>query len=327
MSAGGAGDRGLDRLLDRAVVPGYTNLGYAIRRLSWDENDPALLALQGRRAMVTGAGGGLGECTALGLARFGATVHLVVRSRDRAAGAVERIRRALDHEGRTPDLVIEECDVSALSSVREFATGFTDPLDIVVHNAGLMPPERTESADGHELTLATHVLGPVLMTELLLPALRASRAGARVVFVSSGGMYAQALEPDDLEFARRDYKPASAYAHSKRVQVELLPKLAERWADARVGVYAMHPGWADTPGVASSLPVFRIVTKPLLRSTEAGADTAVWLAATEPTPPPGTFWHDREQRPINYYGTNESSPQDVEKAWQQVLSYTGLSGG
>ena len=90
-----------------------------------------------------------------------------------------------------------------------------------------MPPTRTESAQGHELTMSLHVLGPLLMTELLRPAL--SGHDARVLLVTSGGMYGQRLRADDPEFTQGDYTPTTAYARSKRAQVELLPVLAARW--------------------------------------------------------------------------------------------------
>ncbi|WP_203336756.1 SDR family NAD(P)-dependent oxidoreductase [Nocardioides limicola] len=314
-------DRGLDRLLDRSVVLGYTSWGLRLRRRSWQPDDPAPDALAGRRALVTGAGSGLGEATALGLARLGATVHLLVRSADRARPAVARIGQALAADGLPSRVQVEACDVSDLASVRRFADGFTLPLDVLIHNAGVMPAARTTSAQGHELTLATHVLGPVLMTELLQPALRASETGARVVFVSSGGMYTQRLDAADPEFENGRYRGSVAYARSKRLQVALTPLLARRWPTA---VYAMHPGWVDTPGVAQSLPVFRAVTRPLLRTAEQGADTTVWLAATEPAPPAGTFWHDRQQRPAHYRRSTHSTAAEVEDVWRQVAEATGL---
>lgn len=324
-------DSGLDRLLDRTIVPGYSALGYHIRRRSWAAGDPAPHALAGRRALVTGAGSGLGEAAALGLARLGATVHLVVRSSTRAAPAVERIRAALDAAGRPADLIVEECDVSDLNAVRSFSSGFTErltatgsALDVLVHNAGILPATRTESVDGHELTVATHVLGPVLMTELLLPVLAAGTWGSRVVLVASGGMYTQALPTHDLEYARGRYDGAVAYARSKRMQVELTPLLAERWASEGVSVYAMHPGWADTPGVASSLPVFRTLTRPILRSAEAGADTIIWLAATAPAPPSGSFWHDRHRRPSSYRAATEPEPEQLDTLWEWVRTATSL---
>ena len=326
-------DRGFDRWLDRSVLLGYSKVGFAARRRGWPAGDPATNALVGRRALVTGAGGGLGEATALGLARLGAAVHLLVRSPEKGGAAAERISSSLAREGISAQLHLEECDVSDLSSVREFARRFAElsvsdgrALDILVHNAGVMPPTRTLSADGHELTLATHVLGPVLMTELLLPTLRLSGAGARTIFVSSGGQYTQPLPVDDLEFERGEYRGTVAYARSKRIQVELGPVLARRWAAQRVAVHTMHPGWADTPGVADSLPVFRALTRPLLRSAAAGVDTAVWLAATEPAPPSGKFWHDRRERPTSYGDRTQPSPEDVDVVWDQVRAAVDLDG-
>lgn len=324
-------DRGLDRLLDRVVVPGYTNIGFALRRRSWRQGDPARDGLAGRRALVTGAGGGLGEAAALGLARLGATVHLLVRSPERGADAFDRIKRILADEGRRGQVQVEACDVSDLTSVRTFAEQFVgrlaepaEALDVLVHNAGVMPPTWTSSADGHELTLATHVLGPVLLTELLLPALRRSVPGARTILVSSGGQYTQRLHPDDLEYESGPYRGTVAYARSKRVQVELAPVLARRWADDGVAVYVMHPGWADTPGVVDALPGFHALTRPFLRSAAEGADTVVWLAATDIAPPSGTFWHDRRQRPTSYLRRTASTPEDVERVWDWVRTASGL---
>lgn len=320
-----AADSGLDRLLDRSIVPGYSALGYRLRKREWSNDDPRPDALAGRRALVTGAGGGLGEATALGLARLGATVHLLVRSEARAAAAVDRIRTTLAEDGRTAELIVEECDVSDLAAVRGFTDSFggrlramDSGLDVLIHNAGVLPATRTESVDGHELTVATHVLGPILMTERLLPALSASTVGARVVLVASGGMYTQGLPTRDPEYTKGEYSGSVAYARSKRMQVELTPLLAERWSDDAVSVYAMHPGWADTPGVADSLPLFRTLTRPILRSAEAGADTAVWLAATEPAPPSGTFWHDRNVRPTSYRSATRPKPGKVDTLWQWV---------
>lgn len=325
-------DRGLDRLLDRAVLPGYSRLGHAIRRRGWYDEDPPPSAMAAKTALVTGAGGGLGEAVALELARLGARVGLVVRSAERAAPAMARISETLKTEGIEPDLRVEQCDVSDLAAVSAFAEEFGQrgggaAVDVLVHNAGVMPPERTESVDGHELTVATHVLGPVLLTELLRPSLGLSPEGARVIFVASGGMYTQSLPVDDPDFERGAYRGAVAYARSKRMQVELVPLLARRWAADRVSAYAMHPGWVDTPGIARSLPAFRALLRPLLRSPAAGADTAVWLAAKPTAPASGGFWHDRRQRPTSYRASTRSGPDEVERLWRWVEQEIGLSPG
>lgn len=308
-------DRLLDSALDRSVAPGFSRVGYALRRRlpGWPP-DPEPGALRGRSAVVTGASSGLGVATVAGLAGLGAEVHLVVR--DEVKG-----RRVLaDLRQRVPgsELHLWRCDVSDLDDVSRFtgelrAAGH--PLDIVVHNAGALPAARQESPQGHELTMALHVLGPVAMTELLLPVLR---AGSRVVLVTSGGMYAQRLRADDPDYLDGDYSGTTAYARSKRAQVELLPALDHRWAPHGVHVYATHPGWADTPGVAESLPLFRTVTRPILRDAETGADTTVWLAAVTPAPTSGGLWHDRRQRPTHLQSRTRTGDEDAARLWSWV---------
>ncbi|WP_284744664.1 SDR family NAD(P)-dependent oxidoreductase [Amycolatopsis sp. RTGN1] len=307
----------IDTLLDRSVVLGYSRAGYLLRRRTWPAADPAPDALRGRVALVTGASSGLGEAVAVGLARLGAEVVLVVRDLGRGEDALARVRAAVpEAKVRTA-----RCDVADFASVRELAA--REPrVDVVVHNAGVLPPERGESVDGHEITLATHVLGPLLLTELLRPALRAS-ADARVILMSSGGMYTQSLAVDDPEYRAGRYRGATAYARTKRMQVELTPLLAERWRADGIAVHSLHPGWADTPGLATSLPAFRRLVGPLLRTPEEGADTAVWLAATQHAPPAGRFWHDRRERPRHLLPHTHATAAEVETLLRYCLDAIG----
>ncbi|CAN7162277.1 SDR family NAD(P)-dependent oxidoreductase [Mycolicibacterium frederiksbergense] len=311
----------LDGVLDRTVVPGYTRLGLAVRERFWSPLDPDALA--GSTILVTGANSGIGKAIAAGVAELGGTVLLTVRDRARGESAREDILDA------TPgaDVQIERCDVSDGAGVRAFAADLVSRvprLDAVIHNAGVMPPERSTTDEGHELSLATHVLGPLLLTELLLPVLVES-PDPRVVLMSSGGMYTQRLPADDIEYTSGHYRGAVAYARSKRIQVALTPLLANRWAAQSVMVAAMHPGWADTPGVATSLPAFRKLTGPVLRTAEQAADTAVWLTATSPTPPSGRFWHDRAERPTHYLPSTRYSDAELQRVWTYCLGAVGLS--
>jgi NAD(P)-dependent dehydrogenase (short-subunit alcohol dehydrogenase family) len=313
---------GVDTLMDRTVAPGFTRIGPAVRsRLPGWPDDPSPGALAGRTAAVTGATSGLGRATAEAFARLGAEVRLVVR--DEAKGA--RVQRELEKAVPGARFVVERCDVSDLEDVRRFAADLDlERLDVLVHNAGSMPATRTESAQGHELTMSLHVLGPVLMTELMRPALTGH--DARVILVTSGGMYGQALRADDPEYLRGDYSPTTAYARSKRAQVELLPCLASRWSGAGVGVHATHPGWADTPGVVESLPRFHRLTGPLLRDAEGGADTTVWLAASAPQPRSGQLWHDRRTRPTHLARRTRTGDAERDTMWDWVRRQTGLDG-
>ncbi|MFF0342421.1 SDR family NAD(P)-dependent oxidoreductase [Kribbella sp. NPDC004875] len=303
----------LDTLLDRAVVPGYTKLGYAIRSRTWPKNDPAPDSLTGKTAVVTGARTGLGKATAAGLARIGATVHLAVRNAEKAAPALADLQREV------PDatFVLDECDISDLDSVRAYAATITSPVHALIHNAGVMPPKRTESAQGHELTLATHVLGPLLLTDLL----RDRLTTGRVILVASGGMYTQPL-PKDPEYQDAPYKPATAYARTKRIQVALTPLLAADLTPTFVA--CMHPGWSETPGLTDSLPGFTQLTRRLLRTPEEGADTTIWLSATNPRPPTGKFWHDRRSRPTHYFNLTQESPEQRDSLWRHCRTAAGI---
>lgn len=312
----------VDTILDRAVVPGYTRIGYRLRRAGWEGIDPRPGALRGSTALVTGANAGIGKAIAAGLAQLGATVLMTVRDAERG----QRARDEISAANPGADLRVEVCDVANLAAVRAFAADLTSRLprlDALIHNAGVLPATRTETDEGHELTLATHVLGPVLLTEQLVGIL-ASSGDARVILMSSGGMYTQALPTADPEYRSGRYRGATAYARTKRMQVALTPILARRWAGRGVAVYSMHPGWVDTPGVAESLPVFRRLTGPLLRSPAQGADTAVWLAATTPAPPTGRFWHDRRPRPEHYLPFTEESDRDRTQLWHYCARAVGL---
>ena len=311
----------LDTVLDRSVVLGYSRIGSALRQRWWPA-DPGPGALAGKRVLVTGATSGIGEAMARSFADLGATVHVLGRNADKLAGVARQLR--LDRPAS--EVVEEVCDVGDLDAVRAWAGDFTDrapELHGLVHNAGTMTEEREESPQGHELALAVHVLGPHLVTELLQEQLVAA-GGSSVVWMSSGGMYGAKLNatPDDIEYRRGDYKGVQAYARTKRMQVVLADAWAARLASRDVRVESMHPGWVGTPGVATHLPTFNMISKPVLRDAEDGADTAVWLVATRPASEPPHFWHDRAQRPTTYGWQSAPDRADVRRFLAYVTQVT-----
>lgn len=311
----------LDGVMDRALIVGYTKIGSGLRR-HWWAADAGPRALLGKRVLISGATAGIGLAMARSFAELGATVHLLGRNADKVDKSCAGIRESV----AGAHVIAEVCDVSDLDAVREWTADFANrvpALNGLVHNAGLMPKERTLTRQGHEVQLATHVLGPHLMTERLLPLLRAA-GGASVVWVSSGGMYGSPLVVDDLEF-RRGYNGVRAYARTKKMQVVLADSWARRLAGTDIRVESMHPGWVDTPGVAEYLPRFRAVTRPLLRDVADGADTAVWLVATRPESKPGHFWHDRSQRPTTFGWQRHENPAKVRRLLEQVSRLTGTS--
>lgn len=319
--------RAVDATLDRSLVLGYSKIGPALRRRWWPA-DPEPGSLLGCRVVVTGATSGIGEAMVASFLDLGATVHVLGRNSEK----VSRMVAVLRADRPTADLVEEVCDVGDLDAVRAWTDDLAsrladDPAGLhgIVHNAGVMVPERTETPQGHELALAVHVLGPHLMTERLLPLLGAGQGGT-VVLMSSGGMYSARLRstPDEIEFRDSPYDGVRGYARTKRMQVVLAGAWSRRLHGGRVAVESCHPGWAASPGLTDSLPGFEKVMGPLLRDPASGADTAVWLVATRPDSS-GThhFWHDRAPRPTSYPFQRREDP-DAEQAFlDHVAAATG----
>jgi NAD(P)-dependent dehydrogenase (short-subunit alcohol dehydrogenase family) len=191
----------------------------------------------GRVVVVTGASGGLGLATAELLVALGAHVVLAVRDPARGEAAVRTFRPGL--RGSTE---VRRLDVADLSSVRAFAAA-TGAVDVLVANAGVMAVPFARSVDGHELQLATNHLGHFALALLLLP-----RLGDRVVVVSSSAHRRARLDLDDLDWQRRGYRPAAAYATSKLANLLFLAELQRRLtaAGSQLRATGAHPGSTAT---------------------------------------------------------------------------------
>lgn len=306
----------LDSALEVPVVTSFSRVGFDVRSRvgRWRGIDGYDLA--GRTIVITGATSGLGRCMSETLARCGATVVLWGRSETKTLQVRDELARSTSRN----DLDVVIADMAEPDAVRGGAEELLarhPRIDVLVHNAGALSATRTTNSKGRESTVASQVLGPFLLTTLLLDALR-SAAPARVLTMSSGGMYASPLRVEDLEMGT-DYRGAEQYARAKRAQVTLNEMWAQRHAADRVAFHAVHPGWADTPGVQEALPAFRRVMRPLLRTVEQGADTALWLAADdgEPLASNGGFWHDRSRRSIHKLPSTRRSdtPQQRQALW------------
>lgn len=305
--------RVLSRVVDPTIALSFDRTGFWIHSLTFEPEDLDV-DLAGRRCLVTGANSGIGFETALALADLGAEVVLLCRSRERGEAAAERIRE----QTGSARVSVTECDVSRLSSVRAAAGALGErPVDALIHNAGVLPEERTLTEDGLELAFATHVAGPFLLTRTLRGALEKSQ-DARVVWVSSGGMYTRRLSLDDPSWEEREYDGVIAYAETKRAQVVLAELFAEELRGTNVVVNSMHPGWADTPSVETSLPTFHRLTRPFLRTPAEGADTVVWLAAS-PRAAQWTrcFFFDRAIRRTHLLPLTRESEAQRSELWRR----------
>ncbi len=312
----------VDDALEVTVVGSFSRVGFVLRRLLFGWAPPADGALRGRTALVTGPTSGLGRAATDALASMGARVILVGRSAERLA-AVRDALVATHGEDRFPIVV---ADMGSLASVRAAIDRIieTEPrLDVLVDNAGAIFPERSESPDGIEATLAVLVVGPFVLVSGLLPLLRRT-PGARVVCVTSGGMYTQKLDLDDLQSTVVPFSGPRAYARAKRAQVALVREWARRLRGTGVTINAMHPGWADTPGLAETLPGFYRAMRPVLRSPAEGVDTIAWLAADPAgAATSGSLYLDRRPRPFDRVPGTRLSPGDRRRLWDMIVALSG----
>jgi NAD(P)-dependent dehydrogenase (short-subunit alcohol dehydrogenase family) len=321
--------RAFDVVAEATVAPSFSRVGIEVRRRLEEWGPPP--TMEGRAVVVTGSTSGIGLATASALVGLGATVHLVGRNPERA----EQARLAVESAGPGPVLV-DIVDMADPEAVQAFAVRVSErhgQLAALVHNAGALTRAYTQTENGTELTVATHVLGPYVLTAGLAPLLWRS-PGSVIVTVTSGGMYTQRFDIDHLEMGPDDYDGVTAYARAKRAEVVLAQAWATRFASRSVASYATHPGWVDTPGLRAGLPRFRTLWGPLLRTPAEGADTIVWLAAGGPmaeaerlgvpAPMEGLF-HDRRLRSDDRFPVRHAiGPGDPDALMAWCEAHTGI---
>ena len=310
-----------DAAMELLIAPSWSGIGYAARRRleGWDVEAP--VRMDGRNVVVTGATSGIGLAAAIRFGQLGATLHLVGRDPDRTSTTAGEL------EGRGFHVRSSIADMGDLDAVRTIATEIAaanEHLDVLVHNAGALSSDYTISPQGFEMTIASQVLGPFLLTSLLLPQLESGDSSGRVITVASGGMYSEKLDVDKLVSGPDSYNGVRAYARAKRAQVELNVEWARR-CGSKVIFQAMHPGWVDTPGVVKSLPRFHSITRPVLRSADAGADTIVWLADVDQQElgANGGFWLDRHRRSIAKIPGTRTTQVERNRLWQWCEDSSG----
>lgn len=277
-----------ERLSDRLIAPKALNFGK--RGYLNMPNKAHSHRMDGKTVLITGPTAGLGLAAACELSRLGASLILLGRDQEKLDSAKQKI---CAFSGCNPGSIsLFHADFGDLQETAKAAKHITEQhlhIDVVINNAGAILPERQENSEGLEHTITVNLLSPLLLIDLLQTRLTAS---SRVINVVSGGLYLQGLDVNDMQFSNRPFSGTKAYASAKRAlltMTELLSKTRE------FHVFAMHPGWAATPGVAKSLPGFQKKMQNQLRDSRMGADTMIWLASSPAlnSTANGQFWFDR----------------------------------
>ena len=309
-----SGGPGLTRLLR------FTRYGYWRASKSWH---PVSADLHDKHAVITGTSSGLGYASALELAQRGCELTLVMRNPARA----KQVRKELIEKTGNRKISIEIADLNLLADVdaladRLLAAG--KPIDVLINNAGALFDSLQTTDEGLERSVALLLLSPYRLTLALKPLLLSAKAGARVINVVSGGMYSQRLSMKNLVATEPDsFSGATAYARAKRALMIVTQRWAKDWKSEGIVVNAMHPGWADTPGVETSLPRFHSLTRFALRSPAEGADTIVWLAAaTEAGTVSGELFLDRQPQPLHLMNSTRETDQSRRELFQYLEDYT-----
>ena len=309
-----------DKVADKLVLPAlslFSRLGYRLGRKRFH---PMTASVKHKHMVITGASSGLGYATAQELARRGADLTLVVRDRVKAEKAVSDLQA----ETGNCNIHYELADLSLMADVDSLVERMKKrgrPIDVLINNAGALFNPRSETNEGLEQSFALLLLSPYRLTEGLKPLLLMA-SSPRVINVVSGGMYSQALNVEQLLVPDTPaYSGSEAYARQKRALMVLTQEWAADWEGDGIVVNAMHPGWADTPGVRSALPQFRKLTRHVLRSSEEGADTIVWLAvATEAGSVSGKLFLDRAEHTTHLLSKTRGSAQETEKLMSFLAS-------
>jgi len=223
--------------------------------------------------LVTGANSGLGLVTSRELARAGARVVMAVRDTGKGAAAAATI---------TGNHQVRRLDLADLGSIRSFAADWTDPIDVLINNAGVMAIPKSRTVDGFETQFGTNHLGHFALTNLLLP-----HVTDRVVTVASGAHRGGKIRFDDPNWTTGRYDSWAAYSQSKLANLLFVLELQRRLTAAGSPVRSLsaHPGYSATNLQSHSGRVMNAAMKVgnavLAQSDEQGALNTLYAASQD----------------------------------------------
>jgi NAD(P)-dependent dehydrogenase (short-subunit alcohol dehydrogenase family) len=280
--------------------------------------------MTGKTVLITGATNGIGKIAALELARMGAIVCIVARNRSKGQAVLEEITR----ETNNVQIELFIADLSSMADVRKLAQEFQSKhatLDVLLNNAGAFYSDRKLSADGLEMTFALNHMSYFLLTNLLLPVLKAT-PNARVVSVSSAAHTSGKLDFANLQ-GEQKFNGWKAYSDSKLENALFTFALARRLAGSSVTANCLHPGFVKTSFGEGNSGIFSMVlgiAKNLMAiSVEAGAQTMIHLASSPDVAGVNGKYFDKSKAVSSSVASLDQAVQ--EQLWAHSEEIAGLS--
>ncbi len=231
-----------------------------------------------RTTVITGATSGIGQATALELAKKDHAVYMLVRNMERG----EALRQEIISQTGNRSIFVIHCDLSDMKTVCAAADELKSKLfavNVLINNAGGIVNKRTLSSDGIELTFALNHLGHFLLTSALMPLLE--KGQARIINLSSVAHKFARPVLANIQF-ETSYKAFTAYAMAKLYNIYFTRSLAEKFGGKGITAYAIHPGVVNTGFGAQLGGLGKLIlqlARPLMISAEKGAETSVYLAS------------------------------------------------
>ncbi|MBC7538454.1 MAG: SDR family NAD(P)-dependent oxidoreductase [Bacteriovorax sp.] len=300
-------DKYWNYFLDKTILFSFDKSGFKRHENQFTE-DLSKKRITTKISLITGGTSGIGEEVAMALSRLNSKV--VVTGRNEKKGK--------SFEEKNFNSTFVSLDMVNWNDIHNFCK-VCEKFDYIVLNAGSMPENLIVNESGVEFQCASQLLGHYYLISWLKKYGKLN-SHARIVWVSSGGMYLKELDLKSL-FNNSEYEKVATYANVKRAQVTLVEELSKEEEWAKFKILAMHPGWVGTLGLKESLPKFYSLMGNRLRSPAEGADTILWLLMTDEALYSGSFYFDRKK--VSPYITKKYMPSKDQRLnlMKQVKSY------
>ena len=278
--------------------------------------------IKNKNVLITGATSGIGEATAIDLAKKGANIFFIARNNLKAQNLSDKIEFI---SGKRPKFFI--ADLASLKNIKESALEFISldiPLHVLLNNAGLINNNRKETVDGLEEVFSINHLAYFYLTHLLLDKLKEG-ATSRIINVSSGAhAFVKGFNFDDVN-SLKEYKPFKVYGYSKLANILFTKKLSQFLENENIIVNCLHPGVVGT-GFGQNNGVFSKIlfnlSKPFMRSSEKGAETSIYLCSSpDVSDVSGQYFYNCKIAKTTSWANNQ---EDADRLWDLSKELTGI---